>query len=168
MNILQKSAEKTGKVMTESEIGSFLQGTLNLHLGTIDEKGEPNIQPVWFHHDTANQKIFFSTYADSKKMKNMQKNPIVYFSIDEDKFPYRCVKGKADVSISENISYNIPIVEKICLKQIGSLDDPISASVMTLPVFSADFCRIFINSLGHVLVIILFLFLKLFFGKDEN
>ncbi len=61
-------------VMTEDEINSFLQGTLNLHLGTVDEKGEPNIQPVWFHHDTENQKIFFSTYADSKKMENMQKN----------------------------------------------------------------------------------------------
>jgi len=33
VNILQKSAEKTGKVMTEDEIGSFLQGTLNLHQG---------------------------------------------------------------------------------------------------------------------------------------
>jgi len=130
MNILQKSAEKTGKVMTEAEINSFLEGALNLHLGTIDDKGEPNIQPVWFHHDTENQKIFISTYANSAKMKNMQKNPIVYFSIDEDKFPYRCVKGKADVSISENISNNITIVEKICLKQIGSLDDPFSKMII--------------------------------------
>jgi len=130
MKILQHTAEKTGKVMTEAEIGSFLEGTLNLHLGTVDEKGEPNIQPVWFYHDKVNQKIFFSTYADSAKMKNMQKNPIVYFSIDEDRFPYRCVKGKADVSISEDISKNIPIVEKICLKQIGSLDDPFSKMII--------------------------------------
>ena len=130
MNILQHAAEKTGKVMTEVEINSFLQGTLNLHLATIDQKGEPNIQPVWFHHDTENHKIFFSTYADSKKMENMRKNPTVYFSIDEDKFPYRCVKGKATVSISENIAENIPIVEKICLKQIGSLDDPFAKMII--------------------------------------
>ncbi len=130
MNILQNTAESAGKVMTEDEINSFLQGTLNLHLGTVDDKGEPNIQPVWFHHDTENQKIFISTYANSKKMKNMQKNPLVYFSIDEDKFPYRCVKGKATVSISENISENIPIVEKICLKQIGTLDDPFSQMIL--------------------------------------
>jgi len=130
MNILQNTAESAGKVMTEDEINSFLQGTLNLHLGTVDDKGEPNIQPVWFHHDTESHKIFFSTYANSKKMKNMQKNPLVYFSIDEDKFPYRCVKGKAIVSISENISENIPIVEKICLKQIGTLDDPFSQMIL--------------------------------------
>jgi len=130
MNILQNTAESAGKVMTEDEINSFLQGTLNLHLGTVDEKGEPNIQPVWFHHDTESQKIFISTYANSKKMKNMQKNPLVYFSIDEDKFPYRCVKGKATVSISENIAENIPIVEKICLKQIGSLDDPFAKMII--------------------------------------
>lgn len=130
MNILQNTAENAGKVMTEDEINSFLQGTLNLHLETVDEKGEPNIQPVWFHHDTESHKIFISTYANSKKMKNMQKNPLVYFSIDEDKFPYRCVKGKATVSISENISENIPIVEKICLKQIGTLDDPFSQMIL--------------------------------------
>ena len=58
--ILQKAAEKTGRVMTENEIKSFLQGTLNLHLATIDQKGEPNIQPVWFYHDSENHKIFFS------------------------------------------------------------------------------------------------------------
>ena len=46
MNILQHSAEKTGKVMTEVEINSFLEEKLNLHLATVDEKGEPNIQPV--------------------------------------------------------------------------------------------------------------------------
>jgi len=130
MNILQNTAENTGKVMTEVEINSFLQEKLNLHLGTIDDKGEPNIQPVWFYHDTENQKIFISTYANSAKMKNMQKKPLVYFTIDEDKFPFRCVKGKADVSISENISNNIPIVEKICLKQIGSLDDPFSKMII--------------------------------------
>ena len=67
MNILQNTAESAGKVMTEDEINSFLQGTLNLHLGTVDEKGEPNIQPVWFYHDTESHKIFISTYANSKK-----------------------------------------------------------------------------------------------------
>ena len=132
MKILQKTAEASGKVMSEAEINSFLQEKLNLHLATVNEKGEPNIQPLFFYNDEQNQKIYFSTYKGSKKMQNMQKNPNVYFSIDEDKFPYRCVKGKATVSISEDISKNLPIVEKICLKYIGSLDDPWSKTLIDL------------------------------------
>jgi len=127
MKILQSHPEG-GKVMTQDGINLFLQNTLNLHLATIDEKGEPNIQPLWFIHDQENQKIYFSTYKNSKKIKNMEKNSIVYFAIDENKSPYRCVKGKADISISENI----PIVEKICLKYIGSLDAPYSKTLIDI------------------------------------
>ena len=59
MKILQKTAEASSKVMTEAEINSFLQEKLNLHLATVNEKGEPNIQPLFFYHDSANQKIYF-------------------------------------------------------------------------------------------------------------
>jgi general stress protein 26 len=121
-----------GKVMTEAEINSFLQEKLNLHLATVDGDGEPNIQPVWFYHDNTNQKIYFTTYKASKKIQNIRKKPNVYFSIDEDKMPYRCVKGKALVSILESISENLPIVEKICLKYNGSLDDPSSQMLINI------------------------------------
>jgi nitroimidazol reductase NimA-like FMN-containing flavoprotein (pyridoxamine 5'-phosphate oxidase superfamily) len=37
--------------MTREETEKFLEGKLNLQIATIDEKGEPNIQPVWFYYD---------------------------------------------------------------------------------------------------------------------
>jgi len=52
------------------------------------------------------------------------KKPTVYFIIDEEMLPNRCVKGKATVSISEDISKNLPIVEKMSLKYLGNLDNP--------------------------------------------
>jgi len=124
MKILEHSAEGKGRIMTEVEINSFLQKKMNLRVATVDEKGDPNIQPVWFYHDEANEKIFFASHKNSIKIQNMRKKSTVYFIIDEEMFPNRCVKGKATVSISEDISKNLPIVEKICLKYIGNLDNP--------------------------------------------
>ncbi len=48
-----KIIDATPKIpgMTKEEAEQFLQSKLNLQLATIDEKGEPNIQPVWFYYD---------------------------------------------------------------------------------------------------------------------
>ncbi|TLX83951.1 MAG: hypothetical protein E6L04_07880 [Thaumarchaeota archaeon] len=35
-------------VVNENEVSNFLESKLNLQLATIDGKGDPNIQPVWF------------------------------------------------------------------------------------------------------------------------
>ena len=37
--------------MTREETERFLESNLNLQIATIDEKGDPNIQPVWFYYD---------------------------------------------------------------------------------------------------------------------
>jgi nitroimidazol reductase NimA-like FMN-containing flavoprotein (pyridoxamine 5'-phosphate oxidase superfamily) len=47
--------------ITEDEINRFLDGKLNLQLASIDEKGDPNIQPVWFNYEKNLQKIFIIT-----------------------------------------------------------------------------------------------------------
>ena len=43
-----------GKTLSEEEIIEFLSNSKqNLQLGTIDEKGEPNVHPVWFFYENA-------------------------------------------------------------------------------------------------------------------
>ena len=38
-----------GKQLSEQQVREFLEKSkLNLQLGTIDEKGEPNIHPIWY------------------------------------------------------------------------------------------------------------------------
>jgi hypothetical protein len=44
----------------EEEIDRFLlESKLNLQLATIDEMGDPNIQPIWFCYDKSNNKKSF-------------------------------------------------------------------------------------------------------------
>lgn len=115
---------KFGPQLSESQVRSFLSnGKLNLQLGTVDEKGEPNIHPVWFLFE--NDKIYLATAKESKKAKNAIKNKTVYYSIDDENLPYKGVKGKGIVQASTNPEKNLKIAEKIILKYTGSLESEI-------------------------------------------
>jgi len=118
--------------MGEDEVVKFLGNKTNIQIATVDEDGNPNIQPVWFYYEKSNEKLYISTQNRTKKVTNIHKKPDVYFSVDEDTFPYRCVKGRATVEICEDPVRNVPVVEKIATKYIGSLDDPFSKTLVDM------------------------------------
>lgn len=107
-----------------------MKSKLNLQIATVDENGDPVIQPVWFLHDDAAQKIYFDTGKEARKLANIRRKPKVYFSVDTEEYPYKCVKGKADASVSESADRNVPIVERICQKYLGSLDHPLAKDLV--------------------------------------
>ncbi|MFL6495343.1 MAG: pyridoxamine 5'-phosphate oxidase family protein, partial [Nitrososphaera sp.] len=80
MKIIDATSEIPG--MTREEAERFLQSKLNLQLATIDGKGEPNIQPVWFYYDKDQGKLIFTTSKSAKKTRNLRTSPTIYFSID--------------------------------------------------------------------------------------
>ena len=55
---------------------------------------------------------------------------MVYFCIDDQNPPYNGVRGKGTVKIYEDIDYNVPVAEKIHLRYLGSLENPISQALM--------------------------------------
>lgn len=122
-----------GPPLIDSEIDEFLNtGKLNIHLGTIDESGYPNIHPAWYIYERQSKKIYLETSKHSKKTKNIQNNKNVYFCIDEPTPPYKGVRGKCNVVIHENIEFNVPIAEKIMLKYLGTLDHPMAQALLEM------------------------------------
>jgi nitroimidazol reductase NimA-like FMN-containing flavoprotein (pyridoxamine 5'-phosphate oxidase superfamily) len=119
------------KPVTEGEIDSFLQKKLNMQLATIDKDGYPIVQPVWFIYDKNSGKLFTGTQKSSRKVRNIRENPNkVYFSIDDEDFPYKGVKGRASAKILEDIQENLAIMEKINMKYLGTLEHPIAKMIM--------------------------------------
>lgn len=118
------------RAMTEDEVNKFLESKLNMQLATVDEKGDPLIQPVWFLYDKGAQKIYFDTGKQAKKLANIRRKPTIYFSIDTDEQPYKCVKGKADAVVSENNARNTSVVEKIVTKYLGTPDHPLAKDLV--------------------------------------
>ena len=70
--------------MTEAEVDSFLESKLNVQqLATVDETGDPNIQPFSLSGSTttrATKKLYVTTGKTTKKVQNIRNKPTVYFS----------------------------------------------------------------------------------------
>jgi hypothetical protein len=58
-------------------------------------------------------------------------NNTIYYCLDEPNLPYKGVRGKGKVKIHEDISHNIPIAEKIMLRYLGSLEQPMAKALMS-------------------------------------
>ncbi len=120
-----------GAPLSEQEIKAFLTSkVLNVHLGTVDESGHANVHPAWYYYDPSKDKIYVETGKQSKKTDNLKKNDIIYFCIDDQNPPYKGVRGKGTVKIYEDINFNVPIAEKIHIRYLGTLENPISQSLM--------------------------------------
>jgi general stress protein 26 len=118
------------KPVTETEVNNILESKLNMQIATIDEEGYPMIQPIWFLYDKQSGKIYAATQKMAKKCHNIRRNPDkVYFSIDDANYPYKGVKGRAVAGISEDIKKNLPIVEKINIKYLGTIEHPLAKMI---------------------------------------
>jgi general stress protein 26 len=116
--------------MINEEVEKFLEGKLLLQIGTIDDEGDPNIQPVWFDYDKDREKLLIITPKVARKVENLRSKLDVYFSIDDENFPYKGVKGKGTVTIIEDPQRTVPYGEKISMKYLGTLDHPISKMIL--------------------------------------
>jgi nitroimidazol reductase NimA-like FMN-containing flavoprotein (pyridoxamine 5'-phosphate oxidase superfamily) len=123
MKIISATTETPG--MSKEEVDVFLEGKFMLQLSTLDEKGEPNIHPVWFYHDKTRDKLLIITSKIGKKTRNLMRNSILYFSVDDENFPYKGVKGKGTVAIIEDPKRAVSFAEMISMKYLGTLDHPI-------------------------------------------
>src|SRR5437899_3147439 len=114
-----------GSELTEGEIKNFLGNSkLNIHIGTIDNKGDPNIHPTWYYFDATNNRFYI------EKIENLNTKNIVYYCVDNPNPPYKGIRGKGKVKIHEDINHNIPIAEKIMVRYLGSLAHPMATSLM--------------------------------------
>ncbi len=115
------------KPVTESEVLNFLQGKLNIQIATIDEEGYPTIHPTWFLYDNDSGRLYTGTAKTTRKVQNIRKNPSkIYFSIDDENYPYKGVKGRGVARIFEDMQKNLSIIEQINLKYLGTLEHPLA------------------------------------------
>jgi len=115
--------------MDQSEIDTFLASSKTpLRLGTTNSKGEPNIHPVWYHYAT--NKLYFMSYKDAVKVRNLKHNKTVYFSVDTDAMPNTGVKGRGTAIIVKDTGKALSLSEKIVAKYLGDLNSNIAKNMV--------------------------------------
>lgn len=66
------------------------------------------------------------TPKTSKKAQNIRRRSNIYFSIDDENFPYKGVKGKGEAIVLEDQKEFMLLVERINMKYLGTLEHPIA------------------------------------------
>jgi nitroimidazol reductase NimA-like FMN-containing flavoprotein (pyridoxamine 5'-phosphate oxidase superfamily) len=115
--------------MDQSEIDTFLASSKTpLRLGTTNSKGEPNIHPVWYQYVI--NKLYFMSYKDAVKVRNLKHNKTVYFSVDTEAMPNTGVKGKGTAIIVKDTGKALSLSEKIVAKYLGDLNSSMAKSMI--------------------------------------
>jgi general stress protein 26 len=115
MKIINTFSE-IGEQMTEDEVKRFMTNNDNnllIRLGIMDEKGEPNVDPLAYYYDNVSNSIYFTTRVSTKKVSNLRGRNIVSYCINDLDPPFKGARGKGIIKISEDVTYNITIAKTI-------------------------------------------------------
>jgi len=107
--------------MSEHETRKFLaRSRSNLVLATMNADGTPTIHPVWYYFDTFKTRLYFYTEPALRKATNIKERSQVYFDVDDDRWPYKGVKGRGSARIlrtkRETLSWGAKILARYTKK----------------------------------------------------
>ena len=106
------------KKMTNEECLNFIsKGTRTGKLATVNKDGSPHVVPVWFLVDGEN--IVFSTGIGSVKYNNMERDPRVCLSVDEEKDLYSFAKIDGTVTFSSDPENSLKWATDIARRYMG-------------------------------------------------
>jgi len=64
--------------VTETEVDNFLENKLNIQIATVDRKGYPTIQPLWFLYERDSGKIYVGTQKRQRRFRIYREIPIKF------------------------------------------------------------------------------------------
>ena len=62
-------------------VNTFLAEPRIARMATANREGQPHVVPVWYAWD--GNTLWISAYADTRKVKDLQENPLISVAIDE-------------------------------------------------------------------------------------
>jgi len=117
--------------MTEAEIKDYLvKSKSNMMLGTIDAAGNTSVHPVWYYFDPQSLKLYMFTDRKSAKASNIRRKNAVYFDVDDDRFPYKGVRGRGRATEVADRTTALSFMEKILARYIKP-NHPLSSRYMS-------------------------------------
>lgn len=106
------------KKMTVEECLDFIsEGTRTGKLATVNNDGSPHVVPIWFLVN--GDSIIFSTGLNSVKCKNMERDPRVCISVDEEKDLYSFAKIDGTATFSNDSEMRLNWATRIAARYMG-------------------------------------------------
>lgn len=100
---------------------SILESTTLGHLATLDERGSPQVNPVWFLWD--GERILLSVKADTVKYRNLRRDPRMAISFADPANPLHYVELRGEVESFE-LYRDLTFVNRLAQKYTGKDMNP--------------------------------------------
>ena len=106
--------------MTRQEALDFImQGTRTGKLASVRPDGRPHVVPIWFVVE--GDELIFNTWHKSVKAKNLQNEPRVAISVDEETPPYAFVLIEGTATLDEGTPESrVEVATKIGGRYMGT------------------------------------------------
>jgi len=98
--------------LTDNELDNFLQKSPVAIFCTHNSDGTIHAMPLWFKYDKG--EMLFATQVDTRRIKNLKKNPDVTVLVESEQFPLRgvAIYGKARMDYENVIPTRVTMFEK--------------------------------------------------------
>ena len=104
--------------MTREECWDFLRRPVRTgKLATLRKDGRPHIVPIWY--DLEGETIVFMTGRDSRKGKNLRRDPRVSLCVDDEVTPFAYVELEGTAVLSNDADQRLPWATRIGGRYMG-------------------------------------------------
>jgi nitroimidazol reductase NimA-like FMN-containing flavoprotein (pyridoxamine 5'-phosphate oxidase superfamily) len=139
---------RNGENLITEEIARYLSEIkIPIRLACITDTGWPLVTSLWFVF--MNQKLYCSTQRTAKVIEFLSQNPRCGFEVASDQPPYRGVRGKGRVKLSEEMGPKVlrTLMDRYYIKKdstlgkflLSNLDNETAIEIEPIRIFTWDY-----------------------------
>ncbi len=99
------------------EVRALFEGPNYAHLATVLPSGAPHSVPVWT--GVEGERVVFFTQPQSRKARNLERDPRVAFSITDHEHPYRMAQVRGRVVDTLTGDEALAVIDRLAVKYTG-------------------------------------------------
>ena len=125
-------ADRHARPLSKREVSQLLARPNILRIAYLDEMGAPITHPVWYYYSGG--KFLVATDREGRKAKVLQKNPVIYFLIDEssrEKGTFG-LRGKGIARVIDDPLYATRVTRRNVKRYLGKLQSKTAKAILAM------------------------------------
>ena len=125
-------ADRHARPLLKREVSQLLARPNILRIAYLDEMGDPIAHPVWYYY--RGDKFLVATDREGRKAKVLQKNPVVYFLVDESSREKGTLglRGKGIAKVIDDPLYATRVTRCNVRRYLGKLQSKTAKGILAM------------------------------------
>ncbi len=125
-------ADRHARPLLNREVSQLLARPNILRIAYLDEMGDPIVHPVWYYYSGG--KFLVATDREGMKAKVLQKNPVVYFLVDESSTERGTLglRGKGIARVIDDSLYATRVTRHNVKRYLGKLQGKTAKGILAM------------------------------------